>query len=250
MRHLATAALFLFACSDSKYSPISGDLGHADSGHTDGGGAAGDMAKAQAVPCSTNGTEITTLPTCSQPAGNTLVVSPGCIPNVDGTLHDSEWSDGSCFVVGDGDMTVVMKYAGDSIYMATSGQPTCGCGMPFYFDPDGSGAANGNEFLWVVFDDPFNTDGDHSTQVLMNGAWVNGNAPAGIESMCPGNQPTPVRYEWKIPLAAVAASPGASHSWRFAINHNSQVWPSTLEPTSPSTDPTTWGTISSANDWQ
>src|SRR5437762_3559360 len=97
----------------------------------------------------------------TQPLGNKLALAilalpAGCIPNVDGKLHDAEWADGACFLAS-GD-TLYVKYAGDAVYLAESGVPTCGCGMPFEFDPDDSGDLSGNEFAVSVFDDPFGTD--------------------------------------------------------------------------------------------
>jgi hypothetical protein len=178
-------------------------------------------------------------------------VPAGCTPTIDGSLHQEEWSDAACFTVASGDMVVRIKYSGDSVYMATSGSPTCGCGMPFEFDPDGTGAANGNEFAISVFDDPFGTDGDRSNYVLQNGAFVVGTVPTGVVVMCPGNQPSPIRYEWKIPFAALGIIAGSPHSYRQAIIHSSAHWPDGLVLTSGvAVDPTNWGQMSSSKNWK
>jgi hypothetical protein len=203
-------------------------------------------------PCSTGGAAITSLPACTGPGSTSAVDVPaGCTPTVDGTLHLEEWNDAACFTVSGGDMVVRIKYSGDSVYMATSGLPTCGCPMPFEFDPDGSGAANDNEFDVSVFDDPFGTDGDRGNWILQNGAFVQSTVPAGILVMCPPN-PSPVRYEWKIPFAALGITAGTAHTWRLAIIHASAHWPDGLAVNTEdvSVDPTNWGQMSSSSDWK
>src|SRR5665811_281977 len=69
---------------------------------------------------------LTAEPACTTAAGSAVSVPKGCTPTVDGTLHLAEWSDGACFNVGSTDMVVYAKYDANSVYLATSGQPTCG----------------------------------------------------------------------------------------------------------------------------
>ena len=181
----------------------------------------------------------------------------GCEPTVDGTLHLEEWNDGVCFNVGDAggpDMIIKMKYAGDSLYFASSGLPSCGCPMLFAFDPNGVAAANGDEFGIGVFDDPFQTNGDRVDDVLTAGVWNPGTVPTGIVTACPGNQPSLIRYEWKVPLAALGITPGVAHTFGFAISHPGGArWPASITTVSPldyPTDPAEWGAISSTALWQ
>jgi hypothetical protein len=175
------------------------------------------------------------------------------VPAIDGALHAAEWSDGVCVSSATSDMTMRFKYAGDSLYIAQAGNPTCGCPMPFEFDPNGNTMADGDEFAISVFDDPFATNGDRADLLLKNGKFVMGMVPAGIEVMCPPNQPTPIRYEWKIPLAALGISPGTPHTFRFAHVHASAHWPSgvVIDPASnASIDTASWGTVSSSTNWK
>jgi hypothetical protein len=127
--------------------------------------------------------------------------------------------------------------------------------MPFYFDPDGATTLDGDEFFVSVFDDPFATNGDRTDWVVQSGTFVQGAARPGIVTMCAGNQPTPIAYEWKIPLSVLKITPGAAHTYRAAIVHNHAAWPSTLTQTLQgaymfATDPSTWGTFTSSKDWQ
>src|SRR5262249_26731811 len=85
-----------------------------------------------ATTCTATGGHLAVGP-CQGTAMQQNNVVHGCAPTVDGTLHLDEWQDAACFMAGGQDMAVYMKYAGDSVYMATIGNPTCGCGMPFYF---------------------------------------------------------------------------------------------------------------------
>lgn len=226
----------------------SGLGGSSGVGGTSSGGSGGIAPTA----CAVGATEITSLPACSTSASMSAVDVPsGCAPTVDGKLHQEEWSDAACFTVGTGDMIVRVKYSGDSVYMATSGAPTCGCGMPFEFDPDGTGPANGNEFAISVFDDPFGDDGDRTDFVLQNGAFVQGTGPSGIVIMCPGKQPSPIRYEWKIPFAALGITAGSPHTYRQAIIHSSAYWPEGLVLSSGvALDPANWGQLSSRTNWK
>jgi hypothetical protein len=144
-------------------------------------------------------------------------------------------------------MQVYVKYAGDSFYMATIGNPTCGCGMQFNFLPSGGATIGADEFSISVFDDPFQKDGDRSDLKIAGGAFAKGTAPAGIVTACPGGQPSPVPYEWKIPLTALGVTPGASHAFRMSIVHAGAKWPSglTLNASQVPADASTWGTLSS-----
>ncbi len=201
--------------------------------------------------CVQDPTELDMLATCTAADTATLDVHAGCEPTVDGHLHAAEWDDATCFTVDGGDMTATIKYAGDFLYLATSGQPTCGCGMPFAFDPDGSGASDDDEFALSVFDDPFNVNGDRVEFRLTGGTWAAGAAPAGIDVLCPEPQATPIRYEWKIPLATLGISPGQPHTFRLAVIHADAHWPTGLAVDAGfSTDVTTWGELSSSSDWQ
>ncbi len=147
-------------------------------------------------------------------------------------------------------MRVYVKYAGDSFYMATIGNPTCGCGMQFNFIPSGGTTIGADEFTIAVADDPFQTDGDRANLKISGGSFQTGaTAPSGIVTACPGGQPMPVPFEWKIPLSALGVTPGASHAFRMAIVHAAAKWPSglTLNASQVPADATTWGTLSSAS---
>ena len=143
-------------------------------------------------------------------------------------------------------MTVEIKHAGDAVYMATSGMPTCGCPMQIYFQ-----AADGKNFVVSVFDDPFNKDGDRSDFTLTPQSTL---AMAAIDksivTACPGNTPTPIRYEWKIPLAKLGLSEGKAGQFKLAIVHAGAHWPAGLSLTAQgvatydASEPT-WGTVSS-----
>jgi hypothetical protein len=103
----------------------------------------------------------------------------------------------------------------------------------------------------VVADDPFGTNGDRSDFTPQAGQWSQGTAPPGIVTACPGNMPTPDRFEWKIPFAALGIAPGAAHTFRFAFVHAGAKWPAALATSGNfSTDPSTWGQVSSATSWQ
>ncbi len=206
--------------------------------------------------CLGGGAEITQVPACATAGMNSTVDVPsGCAPTVDGALHMNEWSDGACFVAGhpDGALTIRMKYAGDSFYMAVSGSPTCGCGMPFHFDPDGGTTLDGDEFIISLADDPITTNGDRADLIARNGAFTLGAAPAGILTAGPPNMPSPVRSEWRIPLSVLGITPGHPHTFRFGVNHNGQMWPGTLRLDQMgqfSTKPDTWGQVSSSTSWK
>jgi hypothetical protein len=237
-------------------SDAGGDASPVDSAASDGGGndgAGGDGASdaAPSTACTQTGAALS-VGGCQAAAMQNGDVPKGCAPSVDGALHLDEWQDSACFVAGGGDMTVYVKYAGDSFYMATIGNPTCGCTMDFAFDPDGATTLDGDEFVVKVFDDPFGTDGDRSDWAIQGGSYVAKAAPAGIVTACPGNTPTPIGYEWKVPLADLAVQPGASHTFRLALVHAQAKWPSalTLNGSSVPNDPSSWGTLSSNAAWQ
>jgi hypothetical protein len=123
--------------------------------------------------------------------------------------------------------------------------------MTFAFDPDGPAAANGNEFALGLFDDPFETDGDRGDFVLEGGAFKQGMAPAGIVTMCPADQPSPIRYEIKLPYSAIGVTPGTQHDIGFAFVHpGAGQWPDglTLDANGQPTDPATYGKLSAT--WQ
>ena len=192
--------------------------------------------------CASAGSEITSLPACGAPAATTVTVPVGCTPTVDGTLHADEWQDGACFELSTGGDTVYVKHDATKVYLAFSGLPACGCPMNFMFDPDGT-TTSGDEFALNLFDDPFQPDGDRADWKLTGSTWVAGTAPAGIVTRCPGNQPSPIRYEVALPYAALGIVAGASHTFRLAIQHVSTGWPAAVAGGSQSTDPATWGQL-------
>jgi hypothetical protein len=114
-------------------------------------------------------------------------------------------------------------------------------------------AANGDEFGIGVFDDPFVTDGDRSDHVLTSGVWGTGTVPEGIVTRCPGGQPSPIRYEWQVPLSALGITPGGAHTFGFAIAHPGAAhWPTgvtTVDAMEYPTDPAQWSAISSTALW-
>lgn len=248
-----------FSCGDDSSTGAGGGSTSATSTHATGAtnGSTGQTTSATSSTstgtmhgaCAGTGAEITELPACAGNTSSPVAVASGCDPTFDGTLHADEWADGTCFTAGGA--TVVVKYGSDALYMAMSSTPSCGCPMSFVFDPDGGGAANGNEFSLGLFDDPFNADGDRVDSVLTNGHFVNGSAPAGIVTMCPGNQPSPIRYEIKIPFSAVGITAGTQHDVGFAFVHSgSGNWPAglVLDADMSPTDPTSYGKLSSS--WQ
>jgi hypothetical protein len=218
-----------------------GMAGSAMAGSGMGGSGMGGSAPGM---CPGSGAGITMLPSCSSPATATVEVPKGCLPTIDGVIHADEWNDGACFQAGD--QTMYVKYAGDSLYMATSVKPTCGCGMPFYFDPNGQGGLDGDEFAISVFDDPFMSDGDRTDFKILGGMLQTGMAPAGIVTKCPMMVPS---YEWKIPLSALGVVPGTAHAARFAFVHAQAHWPASLTMNSGrvADDPTTWGKLESSS---
>jgi hypothetical protein len=167
---------------------------------------------------------ITALPACTSAPSKAITVPKGCEPAIDGVLHDDEWSDGSCFNLAVGDLVVTMKYANDALYMAMSGPPTCGCPMGFYFSPE-----SGKNFVIQLFDDPNNTDGDRTTDFTLDATGLKpGGLDKAIEIRGPGNAPTPVSFEWKIPYAELGIQKGGADSFKMAITHSSATWPEGL----------------------
>ncbi len=273
-------SVFVIACSSSSGAPAGFDGGSgndapdhfdsgslpetspsadaSDTGTTAQDGPAGNDATDVGTPMSCPGTGATLMVgSCQAGAIKSGDVPVGCAPSVDGTLHLDEWQDAACFTVtGTGaaspDMAVYVKYAGDSVYMATIGVPTCGCAMPFVFDPDGNTGLDGDEYAVSVFDDPFMTNGDRADFVIQGGMFVSGMAPAGIVTMCPGNMPNPIVYEWKLPFTALGITPGSPHTYRMAIVHAMAKWPDTLTLNASGVpdDPSTWGPLSSSTNWQ
>jgi hypothetical protein len=259
---LIGAALFLVACGGGK-ATSSGPGGSATSSsssgtHTGGaatasssgvGGTAGAGGSGGPSSCTDGGAEIQSLPGCATPDTNVVAVPGGCTPTVDGTLHAAEWADGACFnVMGTGGMVVVVKYSGDSLYMATSGPPTCGCPMQFYFEPLG-----GQNFGVQVFDDPVGKDGDRSDFTLTaTGLMLAPMPDSSIVTACPGNMPTPIRYEWRIPLTKLGVPPGLPGQFQMAITHSGANWPTALavntsmHATFQNGEPT-WGALKSSS---
>lgn len=199
-------------------------------------------------------TMLARLPACSAAATASLQLAAGCTPTSDGTLHQEEWADATCFALGASGDVMYAKYAGDKVYLAFSATPACGCGMAFAFDPDGGTTLDGDEFAVDVFDDPFNPDGDRADFVASNGTWVTGTAPTGVKSACPGQTPNPINYEFEVPFSALGIMAGTAHTFRFAVNHpNGGSWPAGVtEPANPDipNDPSNWGQISSASAWR
>jgi hypothetical protein len=233
------------AASTSSHAATSGTGGGASSASASSG-AGGSMGPAM---CAAGGPETPNLPMCTTADTNVVTVPRGCTPTVDGVLHAAEWMDGACFnVTGTGGMVVVVKYSGDSLYMATSGPPTCGCPMQFYFEPLG-----GQNFGVQVFDDPFGKDGDRSDFTLTSTGLMLASMPdPSILTACPGNMPMPVRYEWKIPLSKLGVPPGLPGQFQMAITHSGSNWPTTLavdvsmHATFQNGEPT-WGALKSAS---
>lgn len=238
---LGVAAVSLLVACDDSTDGAGGSTGASMSTSTGtGSSSSGAMAKA----CPGSGAEITELPACAGSTATPVTVNAGCDPTFDGVLHADEWSDGTCFFAGD--MTIVAKHGADGLYLAVSGPPTCGCPMGFVFDPDKAGAANGDEFVVAVFDNPFDVDGDRGDFRLVNGSFMAGMAPEGIVTACPGNMPTPIRYEIKLPYAAIGAAAGAPHDLGFAHYHATKHWPASLvlDAMQAPTDPASYGVLS------
>lgn len=230
------------ACDDGSSTGAGGSTGSSTQSGTST--TTSTTGSGMSMACPGSGAEITELPACASNTATPVAVNRGCDPTFDGTLHADEWSDGTCFLAGD--MTIVAKYGTDGLYLAASGIPSCGCPMGFVFDPDHAGAATGDEFIVALFDDPFDTDGDRGDFLLMNGMFTSGMGPAGIVTACPGNMPSPVRYEIKLPYAAIGAPSGAPHDLGFALYHASEHWPSTLvlDAMNAPTDPKSYGVLS------
>jgi hypothetical protein len=231
---LMGASLVVVACGGGKATSTgtggstkssSSSAGHTGGAATSSSGSGGSGGSGGPSPCAASGTEITSLPMCATPDTNVVTVPGGCTPTVDGVLHAAEWMDGACFnVMGTGGMVVVVKYSGDSLYMATSGPPTCGCPMQFYFQPLG-----GQNFGVQVFDDPNGKDGDRSDFTLTSTGLKLAPMPdPTIVTACPGNMPTPVRYEWQIPLTKLGVPPGLPGQFQMAITHSGANWPTGL----------------------
>ncbi len=250
---VAVAACF-FACGPGPASGNDAGNGAPDgstgSGTDAGPGDAGSTGNA----CPTPGTGEARLPACTAAATSTVNVPAGCVPTVDGTLHFEEWADAACISLGASGDVAYLKYAAGNVYLAFSATPACGCGMSFAFGPADSATFDGTQFAVNVFDDPFSTNGDRGDFVIQNGGWTQGSAPAGIVTACPGNQPNPINYEFKIPFAALRIQAGSAHTFGFAIDHPSGgVWPAGLALTAGSSlpgDPSTWGSVSSSANWQ
>jgi len=237
--------------SSDPSSGAGGTTGDTPLASTTGGGNGGTSAGS--VPICGQNTAITQLPGCGNSA-DTIDVPAGCQPNVDGALHVEEWQDGACFTTDNGDMTVFVKYAGDTLYMATATVPSCGCPMTFAFDPDGMGALDGDEFAIHLFDDPFSGSGDRFDTIYQGNSWTGGSAPNGITTVCPTpapRAPNAITYEWSIPLSALGITPGNAHTFKLAIGHGGKDWPSTLAAdSSGNLDASKGGTLSSSNNWQ
>jgi hypothetical protein len=238
-------ALFVAGCGDSG---TSGSGGQAPTSSTT---ATGSMTTSTGTgmpqQCSGTGAEITDLPACASNTSSPVTVPRGCEPGADGVLHADEWADGACFTAGD--MTIVAKYGNDALFLAVSGQPTCGCPMGFYFNPDGTAALSGDEFALGLFDDPFGMDGDRTDFKLTGGVWSMTTQNMAISTRCPGNQPTPVRYEISLPFSTIGVTPGSAHDLGFAFVHAGVKWPAGLTVDMMAQgpiDPSNWGKLSSA----
>jgi hypothetical protein len=239
-RNLRTIVLVTAAC------------GGGGSAGVDGHGSGSDGSSGQGACAAT--TMIPRLPTCSNPDAKGLTVKAGCTPTVDGTLHQEEWADATCFNIGTGGDVMYAKYSASAVYLAFSATPACGCGMAFAFDPGNGATLDGDEFVVDVFDDPFSANGDRGDFVVQGGAWTMGTAPAGIVTMCPGNQPSPINYEFKVPYSALGITAGTAHTFRFAVNHpNGGSWPTGVTFVSGQTlpdNPSNWGQLTSSSNWQ
>jgi len=246
---LLASACFLWispACGgdDDGGGQRDGGGGGGDDGGTIDGGGGGAEACAETTP-------VERAPECGAGPASSINVPSGCAPNVDGTLHVEEWDGATCFNVGDAGDVVYARFAGDAVYLAFSATPSCGCPMAFAFDPNAGDGFDGDEFVVQVFDDPFNPDGDRSDLVADGDTWVEGDAPAGIVTACPGGSPDPINYEWTIPFSALGITAGTAHTFKLAVNHTSSgSWPDgvTLGAGLPD-DPSNWGELSSPADW-
>jgi len=209
-----------------------------------------DLGERGACPPGSLGTEIVSLPPCALGDGP-IDVPRGCTPVVDGTLHAEEWGDAACMRLS-GDISVEIKHDAAAVYLAVAGPPTCDCAMPFYFDPDGQPVLDGDEYAVSVYDEPLKRDGDRADYVFRNGALVAGAAPDGIVTRCPGSQPNPIRYEWRIPYTALGIAAGVPHQFHFAIVHADVRWPGTLtvDAQGVALHPADWATIRSSGNWQ
>ncbi|MBS2030194.1 MAG: hypothetical protein JST54_19985 [Deltaproteobacteria bacterium] len=245
-------ALTLAACANGATDPTngqgstSGDPLSGSSGGDTGGSGGGVQACAQ-------NTAITQLPGCGT-SSDTIDVHAGCQPNVDGALHMEEWQDGACLTSANGDMTVYVKYAGETLYLAAATIPSCNCPMVFAFDPDGAATLDGDEFEIHLFDDPFSGSGDRFDSIYRQGAWTGGSAPSDITTVCPTpapRAPNSITYEWAIPFSALGITPGSPHAFKLAIDHKGKDWPSTLAPDSlGNLDVSQGGTLMSSTNWQ
>jgi hypothetical protein len=233
--------LFLAACGGGSSKEVDGPVGSFHDAPVSQGACSGTST-------------ITRLPACGAAATSSVNVPAGCTPTVDGTLHQEEWTDATCFTLGSSGDTVYAKYAGGSLYLAFSATPACGCGMSFVFDPSGGSTLDGDEFALALFDDPFNTNGDRGDFVVSGGAWVSGHAPAGIDARCPGSQPNPINYEVVVPFAALGITAGTAHTVKLAIDHpNAAFWPAGVTYPASSNlplDPSNWGQLTSSANWR
>jgi hypothetical protein len=192
------------------------------------------------------------LPACTESNTTSVNVPAGCAPTVDGTYHAGEWSDATCVSVGAD--PVYLKYAGDTVYIAWSMTPTCGCAAALAFNTDGSQTLDGSQFALSLLDDPFGAAGDAAEFVSTNGGWPGtpGVVANGIVIANPPNQPSPVTYEIAIPFSLLGITAGQGKTIGLAISHSlSGTWPSSLNVGTSSLPGTlsTWGTATSAGDW-
>lgn len=226
---LVSLASMLSGCGGDAMSGSGGGSSSSSSSTGEGGAGGGGTTSTStgsggpSTACPGMGMAITALPACTAAATKAITVPKGCEPAIDGVFHADEWGDGSCFNVAAGDLVVTMKYANDALYMGVSGPPTCGCGIGFYFSPE-----NGKSFVVSLADDPFGTDGDRSDFVLDATGLKPGTADKAIVIHGPGNQPTPVSFEWKIPYAELGIQKGGADSFKMAITHSSASWPEGL----------------------
>jgi hypothetical protein len=221
----------------------SGESSSSGAGATSGGGGSTTCTQGAVV----------TLPACADPAATSIDVPAGCVPTVDGAYHQGEWDGAACITVG-GD-PVYVKFANDTLYLAWSMKPTCGCPAQLVFNTDGAQTLDGKQLDLGIFDDPFGAAGDASEFTSAAGGWVmSASVATGIVIANPPNAPPLVTYELSIPFATLGISAGQAHSVGFGVNHPmSGVWPSGLtvpmdmyQPTTPSD----WGQLSSSADWQ
>jgi len=257
---LAILVVLACSCSSSGSEPGAGGAGGGNGGNggsksSSGGAGMGGSSGGTSGASNTSCTEgsATTLPKCTTTLGASINVPAGCRPTVDGAYHAGEWGDAACLSAGND--PVYLKYAGDTLYLAWSMTPTCGCGAQLAFSKDSAQTLDGSQFDLALLDDPFGSSGDASELISKSGGWGSQGAVAsGIVIANPPNQPSPVTYELAIPFAQLGITAGQAKTVGMAIHHSSDKVPSglTFDATVPSlpANPASWLGLTSSANWR